>query len=357
MAVGLYGANEASKSSNKALKQQKKAQAAQDALMREQLQYTKEQDALKQGWANDLYNEQRGLAEGENARVYGTLDQMDENASNYYDELSSNAGLTYDELTGNAYDTRDFLSGNAQSTYDELMGNARYSNDEYLQAGDEASADVTQSFDKSLGTARRNAMRYGINPNSSAFSDLESGAALDQAKADAGAQNTTRRGMKREERGRVADAITAGRGAIDSAGRFGGTMVQGALTSGRSAIDSAIRNGRGAMQDVNTTRINVGDKRLGMNDPRLGYNAMQGSVMGAQAGTMGDRASNYGASASAYDTAALQSLSSGLKGAGTVIGMQSRSAVDTPTGIPPGGNYMPPDTGGVDFQPTTNPWD
>lgn len=51
-----------------------------------------------------------------------------------------------------------------------------------------ASADVAQAFDKNLEASNRNMMRYGINPNSGRFVNMNRGLSIAESAADAGAR-------------------------------------------------------------------------------------------------------------------------------------------------------------------------
>lgn len=381
---GAYAANENKKAADKASKKGEAASAAELQLQRDQFDYYRGKDENQMELGGAWYDWQRAVGEQEDARRFGLNDQNFTNAQDYFSEAMENAGLTYDELTGNAYDAEGRLLGNANDLYSELTGNAdqyggmvtsnaqgyqgdivgnadrmydeltdnaRYSDEDYQQASDFASANVLQSFDKARGSARRNMLRYGGDPNSSDFARFENQSALDQALAESGAVNTSRRAMKSEERGRLNDAIMAGLtaragalesgyGAVDNANRYAGGMKRDAFTTGReginratttgagltssailagrSAMGGAIASGRGALTDAIGTNMNTRSTQLGMVDPRIGMPSTAGNVLGTMANTYGDRAAQYGSEAAANSAAASSALASGIGGAAQI---------------------------------------
>lgn len=328
------------------------AQAASDALAKEQLNLSKEalafareQDATKQQLGSDWYNNQTGIATAEDARRFGLLPQIQENAQATMDEVMANAGLYYDEQTGNAYDAEGQLMGNAEELYANMTGDAsrysqdmldsaQYSDDEYQQAAGQGSADVAQSFAKAREATRRNMLRAGINPNSSQYADQEIQSGNDEALAEAGTINSERRRMRAEARGATRDALTAGYGARTSAettGRdarrsaitTGAGLVGSALQSGRSALDDAIRYGRGAMDDAYKTNLNTRSSQLGIGDPRLGMTSAALSQMNNNIGTYGAQAGQKSQQAQAHNAAGAAVLSDTLGAVATVAGSGS----------------------------------
>lgn len=337
--------------------------AGQVARADQGTQYALDQDAWRKGLATDQFDWQRGIAELEDARRFGLYQDNIANQNAAFDEALTNAGLYYDETTGNALDAygnvvgnandlyaeltgnadqyggmatsnaqgyQGDIVGNADRMYDELTDNARYSDADYQQASDLASANVLQSFDKARGSARRNMLRYGGDPNSSDFARFENQSALDQALAESGAVNTSRRAMKSEERGRLnsaimagltarANALQSGYGATDSATRYAGEsrgnaittgrkmindaelagrgMVSSAYGSGRSAMDTAQARGRAGISDAYKTGIDTKSSQYGMVDPRLDLKLEGSGAYDAAANQYGNAAGTTSARA------------------------------------------------------------
>lgn len=412
LVISGWAANEQSKAGKDASKDARKATEAQVALGREQLDYLKSQDELRQGLGSAWYDGQRNIAEQEDARRFGILPQLYDNASISFDETMANAGLFYDEATGLAYDANGQMVGNAEDLYseltgnaaeyggaaldnayeyggeaignadrmyDELTGNARYSDTDYQAATDAASADVVQSFGKARDMTRRNMMRYGGNPNSSDFARFESGSALDQAAAEAGAVNTTRRSMKSEERGRLndailrgltaragalesgygavdsatryaggmnADAFTTGRGAIDSAVRGGAALRTSAVGAGRSAIDSAIQRGRGGLTQAMMTNLGTSSAQLGLTDPRIGIVSQTTPGYSTVAGALGNQASYSANNAAQYNQNATDAMASAGQAAGQIAGYYyGRNRTPSTPAAPASSGWYNNDTG------------
>jgi hypothetical protein len=285
--ASYQASHEQNRRADAALKSANQLNAAQLELGRDQLDYLMAQDEYRSGLGSAWYDNQRDIAEQEDARRFAILPQMYDNAQALFDERMANAGLFYDEATGLAYDAagnmmgnahdlfdsinenaqmyggnaldnaygyQDDIVGNADRMYDELTGNARYSDADIQAAVDVASGDVAQNYDRATGMARRNMLRYGGNPNSSDFARFESNSALDEALAQVMAQNDTRRKMRADERDRMERAIQAGLGArgsalqsgygaVDSANRYAGDINERAINTGHGAIDSALRGG------------------------------------------------------------------------------------------------------------------
>lgn len=303
------------KGAKKAQQRADQAIADQNAQAKEALDYAKSQDAQKLGYATDWYNEQRGLVDAEDARRFGLLPQFMDNATSAYDEaltyaddygnqIGGYADQYSDQVLGDAQGYQSDITGNADRMYDELTGNAKYTDADYADALGSSSADVVQSFGKARDMTRRNAMRYGVNPNSSDFARMEVQSGLDQAKAEAGAQNTTRRGMKTDERNRMRDAIsqgltargsalTSGYGAVDNATRFGYGAKNDAAARGFGARDNANRYGRGMVGDALNTNLNTRSSKIGLVDPRTGLTSMTLNQMNNNIGTAGQQAGMY----------------------------------------------------------------
>ncbi len=411
-AVGVLSAYQQSEAAKNASKDANKASDAQIALGHEQLDYLKDQDELKQGLGSEWYDYQRNLAEQEDQRRFDILPQVYDNAQASFDEVMANAGLYYDEATGlaynasgeiqgnawdlygeltgnaqmygegaldNAYSFQSDILGNADRTYNELTDNARYSEQDYLDATGAASGDVVQSFDKSRGITRRNAMRYGLNPNSSEFSRMESDSAIDQALAEAGAVNTTRRSMKNEERGRLdsairaglsaradalrygsgavdsairysgdinRDAYTQGRGAIDSATRAGAALELSAVGAGRAGMDSAIRYGRGNLSNAMLTNLGTTSSQLGIVDPRIGMVSQTNSGYGTLSNAYAQQAAAASANAASSSANATNAMVSAGSTAGMIAGYNyNRPVTNTTQNNSTSGVAYDPETG------------
>lgn len=318
--TGLVNAWVNNENANNASDNQSAAAAGQIGLQGEQFDWQVARDENQQELGGAWYDWQRGIAEEEDSRRFGLNRENFTNANNYYDESMENAGLTYDELTGNAYDAQGRLVSDAYDSSQELMDNAQYSDDEYLDEEGRASADVTQAFEKARGSSRRRAMAYGIDPNSSAFLNSETGGGLIQANAEAGAINSGRRGMRNAARDRTRDAITTGYGMRSGATTAGTGMVNSAVLAGRSAMGGAIASGRGAIGDALKTNMSTRSEQLGLIDPRIGMPSTAGNVLGQMANTQGQNANNWGNQAAASSQAASSALAAGIGGAAQIYG-------------------------------------
>lgn len=327
--TGLVTGYMANQNAKDAAGNQAAASAEQTALQRDQFDWQRERDENQQELGGAWYDWQRGIAGQEDARRFGLNRENFTNAQDYYDESMQNAGLTYDELTGNAYDAQGNLVSDAYDSSQQLMDNAQYSDADYMDEEGRASADVTQAFEKARGSSRRRAMAYGIDPNSSAFLNSETGGGLIQANAEAGAINSGRRGMRSQERDRVRDAITTGYGMRSGATTAGTGMVNSAVLAGRSAMGGAIASGRGAIGDALKTNMSTRSEQLGLIDPRIGMTSTAGNVLGQMANTQGQNANNWGNQAAASNQAASSALAAGIGGAAQIYGYnQSRPPVD-----------------------------
>lgn len=295
---------------------QNELMAEQNRLSGEALDYAKDQDAQRLGFATDWYNEQRDQLPQFMDNATAAFDEAGENADDYYNEMVGNADQYSGQVLGDAQGYQSDILGNA----DEMLANADYSDADYLDEEGRASADVTQAFEKARGASRRRALAYGVDPNSSAFLNSEVGGGLTQANAEAGAINSGRRGMRSQERDRTAaalgykgGAITSGYGAVDNATRYGGGLKRDAYTQGRGAKDAATRYGRGMIADALNTKRNLIDPRLGLNGQTLGQMNNNISTTGNQAAIWGNRAAGNQAAGNAV-------LGDMLSLAGTVAG-------------------------------------
>lgn len=340
LATGVYSANEQSKAAKGSSKDARKATEAQVQLGRDQLDYLKEQDALKEALGGNWYDYQRGIAEEEDARRFGLLPQIQANAQAAADEAMANAGIFIDEVNGIAYDASGQMLGNAEElrasladdamqTSGQLMDNAQFSEDDYLQEAGRATADVSQAFGKSRDAARRNMMRYGIDPNSMA--GLETSSAMDQALAEADVVNRGRRDMRNVEQGRIRDALTtgygmrnsatqAGYGAMDSAIRGGAALRTSATGAGRAALDEAIRYGRGGLTSSMLTNLGTRSEQLGITDPRIGMVSQTSAGYGNAANAYGNQALMANQNAMNSSRNATQAMTSAGQAAGQIAG-------------------------------------
>lgn len=90
------------------------------------------------------------------------------------------------------------LASQAQAGYDPKLG--------------EVTTDVNMAYDKAGDIQKRNALRYGINPNSGRFAGVQRGIALDRAKATAGARTGERRRADEVDWNRRSTVANMGRG-------------------------------------------------------------------------------------------------------------------------------------------------
>jgi len=153
---------------------------------------------------------------GEQLDYAKTLDQREQElAENRFTYLKDWQAGERDYQRGTIADNRNF----ANQEYDRRLGitdtmvnEAKFNNADYDRETGRASTTVRDSFSKAAEMERRNMGRYGVNPSSGRFRSLNKRNALNQAVAEANSINNTRRQMKTDERGAVANARSAALG-------------------------------------------------------------------------------------------------------------------------------------------------
>lgn len=101
-------------------------------------------------------------------------------------------------------------------------------------AAGEAAADVAQRFKGAAETVTRNLSRYGVNPNSGAGATMMQTAALEEAKAKAGAMTKARQGVEQQGYARMVDAAGLGRNVVSNQATF--------LAASQNAGNSSVGN-------------------------------------------------------------------------------------------------------------------
>lgn len=114
------------------------------------------------------------------------------------------------------------------------------SQEEQDRAGGEAHADVASNFATQRGNLTRNLQSYGINPGSGAFADANLKMGLEEAKADALAQNQARKGVRDLAFGKQLDVQAIGKGMPASAT----AGLASAAANGTAASNSSFLQGQ-----------------------------------------------------------------------------------------------------------------
>lgn len=117
-----------------------------------------------------------------------------------------------------------------------------------------AMAEVRQATDGQMGAVKRDAFRYGVNPNDGKFASMRTNGALTSALGEAAAGNNARRQVEATGYARMADAASLGRN-LPSAQA---TAIQVGQGSGGLAV-----NAGGAANNVSTTGADIMGKGFG----------------------------------------------------------------------------------------------
>ncbi len=111
-----------------------------------------------------------------------------------------------------------------------------------------AMAEVRQATDGQMGAVKRDAFRYGVNPNDGKFAAMRTQGALTSALGEAAAGNNARRAVEATGYARMADAANMGRGLPSSQA----TAVQVGQGSGNLAVGAG-----GAANGVSMSGANL----------------------------------------------------------------------------------------------------
>lgn len=124
-----------------------------------------------------------------------------------------------------------------------------------------AISDVTQQFDLARKASEDRLKSYGIDPSQGAFAALESGSAIEQAKAAAGAGYKARKRVEDVGRALRTDAINLGRGLPSSIAGSYGT----AINAGNSAVNNSATTMNASTNAFNSARgfLNTGINAVG----------------------------------------------------------------------------------------------
>jgi hypothetical protein len=98
---------------------------------------------------------------------------------------------------------------------------------DYEEAVGTASADVAQAFDKSHEIAKRDLTRYGMDPSSGRFAELESDYTNNRALAEVGARNMARQQVDDESWAKQLTAMNLGKGLPSDAANMMNSAASG----------------------------------------------------------------------------------------------------------------------------------
>lgn len=243
-AVGLYGANRAKSSAdkadatnNRAIDGQEKSAQRQADLAQEQWEYQRDVFAPKADeradaqWLlqEDISNQ--GLDDARRTREVS-------------DEQFGQAKKSYKYQDQYMQMADDYSSGKMSNTM-----------------ADEANADVEQRFANAEGSMVRNASRYGINPGSGAFASGLSDMYTEKALAGAGAQTAARRSARDKAEMMVATAAGAGNagfGSGVSAANASTAALNGASGAGTAGLNGTIAAGNAINNGFNSAGNSFG---------------------------------------------------------------------------------------------------
>lgn len=135
-----------------------------------------------------------------------------------------------------------------------------------------AMAGVRQATDGQMGAVKRDAFRYGVNPNDGKFAAMRTNGALTSALGEAAAGNNARRQVEATGYARMADAANMGRGLASNQA----TAIQVGQGSGGLAV-----NAGGAANNVAMSGANLMGQGFGFGMQGLGQ---AGNLFGQQAG-------------------------------------------------------------------------
>jgi hypothetical protein len=138
--------------------------------------------------------------------------------------------------------------GNLSGLQDRMVADANNFNTEARREAlaAEAGADVATAFDAQQRQMQRDMERRGVNPNSGAATAMRTAAALEQAKASAGAQNNARRAARQEGfamTDRASNALSgypAMSAGMTGAGAGFGTGAVGVANAGAAGMNSGL---------------------------------------------------------------------------------------------------------------------
>lgn len=173
-----------------------------------------------------------------------------------------------------------------------------------------ASATVAQQFDAQRKAAAQNLEAYGVDPSSTRYAALDLGSRIQQAAAQAGAENQARNQTEAMGRAIRSEAVNVGRG---YPGQIAGTYAT-ALQAGNQSANSALANTASGASTMGTGSQWFGNGNqavgtwgntlnMGYNNQLAQFNANQqsSSGLGSLAGSLLGAAGNAGGFAALFE--------------------------------------------------------
>ncbi len=112
------------------------------------------------------------------------------------DEANAHSRQEWEWNRGNIEQDRAYYDQHFKPLEQELIADARPTEGQYAMESAKAAADVAGAYDKQMGIQRREAARYGVNPQSGRYASANRALGLGRAAAEAGGMTQARENVR-----------------------------------------------------------------------------------------------------------------------------------------------------------------